>query len=189
MKQGRILELVTAADWPQAAAQLLGRACRDAIENDLHDVRFDAPPNHPLHDVLTAAGGEQHYHEALNGEVFMVKLFEPFRLLSMLSPCLQQRARDSELSLPVELGINLAGDKFTLAVRRRSVKLVHGKLGRSYLDCSRAELCQLMMGHLDVKSAIRAGRLQASTRVAGEIAAVMFPQLSIWRPPWDELPA
>ena len=119
----------------------------------------------------------------------MVKLLEPFRFLSMLSPCLQQRVRDSDLTLPTELGINLAGEKFTLAVRRRSVKLIHGKLGRSYLDCSPAELSQLLLGHLDVKAAIQAGRLQASTRVAGDIAAVLFPQLPIWRPPWDELPA
>jgi len=189
MKEGRILEMVTAADWPQAGTQLLARACRDAIEHDLHDVRLDAAPDSPLHDVLASAGGERYYHEVRNGEVFMVKLFEPLRFLTLLEASLQQRVRDSDFCLPVDLGINLDGQKFTLAARPRSVKLVPGKLGRSYLDCSRAQLSQLMLGHLDVPAAIRAGRLHASTRLAGEIAAVMFPQLPIWRPPWDELPA
>ena len=188
MKEGRILELVRDPAWPQAGSQLLARACRDAIEHDLHDVRLDAAPNDPLHAVLAAAGGNQFYHEAQNGEVFMVKLFDPLGFLRSLEPTLQQRVKASSHRLPVELGLNLNGEKYTLAVRQRSVKLLPGRLGRSYLECGWAELTQLMLGHLDVLSAIQAERIHASTRVAGDLAGTLFPQLPIWRPPWDELP-
>jgi len=43
------------------------------------------------------------------------------------------------------------------------------------------------MGHLDVRTAVDAGRLAVSTRVAQDVAAAIFPQLPIWRPPWDEI--
>ena len=73
--------------------QLLIRACGDAIEHNLHYVRLDAAPNHLVHEVFAAAGGEQRYHEAESGEVFLVKLFAPFAFLRSLYRDFQRRAK------------------------------------------------------------------------------------------------
>ncbi len=85
MKEGRIVEIMSSPDHPQAVAQLLARACGDAIEQDFHRVRIDAAPGHFLHADLVAAGGACNYHEADHGLVFMVKLFDLPRLISQIS--------------------------------------------------------------------------------------------------------
>ena len=55
MKRGRLVELMTSPRRPDAAEKLLARACADALENGLREVRLDAFPGHPLHDTLAAA--------------------------------------------------------------------------------------------------------------------------------------
>jgi predicted N-acetyltransferase YhbS len=189
MREGRILELMTTPEHPKVASQLLARACSDAIEHDLHDVRIDAAPHCPIHQVLVEAGGEQHYHEAENGEVFLVKLFAPDAFLRRLRPQLLRRAKQARLELPCELGLNVDGAKCCLSVRRRGVGIKRGRLGRSYLECGHAEFVQLLLGHLNVHAAVAAGRLGASTRIAQQIAGVLFPGLPLWRPPLDYLRA
>ena len=57
-REGRIVEIMSAADHPEASVQLLARACGDAIEKDFLRVRLDAPPEQPLHQLLVQAGGE-----------------------------------------------------------------------------------------------------------------------------------
>jgi len=189
VKAERIVEVMTTGDCPRVGEQLLARACRDAIEHDMHYVRLDAAPNDPLHRVFKAAGGKQHYHESEAGEVWMVKVFDPLALLETICGEVHRRAKAGGLALPVELGVLLDGKKFTLAIRQRSARLEPGKLGRSYLECSRSEFTQLILGHLNVEAAVETGRLHASTRVAVETAAILFPQLPLWQPPFDSLPS
>jgi GNAT superfamily N-acetyltransferase len=189
MKEGRIVELMHDADHPAAAPQLLGRACSDAIEQDAHYVRFDAPVGDPLHDVIARAGGELGYHESVNGEVCLIKLLDVHRLIELIGDQLAQRARDAGLNLPLELGLHIDGARYTLEVRSRSAKIKPGRSCRSYLELSSADLTQLLLGHLDVHVAVAAQRIAAATRVAVELACVLFPKLPLWRPPWDELPA
>ncbi len=188
VKDERIVELMTSGDCPRVAEQLLARTCRDAIEHDTHHVRLDAAPNDPLHRAFKAAGGRQHYHESEAGEVWMVKVFDPIALFGTISSEVHRRAKAAGMTIPTELGVLLDGKKYTLSTRQRTTRLEPGKLGRSYLECSRGEFTQLMLGHLNVEGSIEAGRLQASTRVAGETAAILFPQLPLWQPPFDSLP-
>jgi len=189
VKDERIVELMTSGDRQSVAEQLLARACRDAIEHDTHHVRLDAAPNDPLHRAFKAAGGQQNYHESEAGEVWMVKVFDPVAFFGSISSEVHRRAKAAGMTAPSELGVMLDGMTFTLSIRQRSARFEPGKLGRSYLECSRAELTQLMMGHLNVEAAIESGRLQASTRVAVENAAILFPQLPLWQPPFDSLPS
>lgn len=189
VKDERIVELMASEDCPRVAEQLLARACRDAIEHDVHHVRLDAAPNNPLHRVFKAAGGKQNYHESEAGEVWMVKVFDPIALFGTISSEVHRRAKTGGISIPGELGVLLDGKKFTISIRGRTARLEPGKLGRSYLECSRPEFTQLMLGHLNVETAIEAGRLQASTRVAIETATILFPQLPLWQPPFDSLPS
>ena len=189
MKEGRIVEIMTSQRRTEAGAQLLARASGDAIERDCRPVCLEAPPSEPLHELLVKAGGERRYHEAVNGEVFLVKLFDPLRFLSLLRPQLHERANASGLPRPSELGLRLRRGKQRLVLSRNGVAIKPGKLGRSYLICSDAELTRLLLGHLNVHEALRTGRVAASTRIAAATAAALFPQLPLWRPAFDELPA
>jgi predicted N-acetyltransferase YhbS len=189
VQHGRILELVAEPSYPRAARELLARACRDAIEHDLHHVRLDAAPFDPLHAVFAAAGGLHQYHEAENDHVFMVRVPDADALLRLLSPQIVQRAKAAAKGLPIDLGLAVGDEKLTLNVDRRRARLRPGRLGRSYLAGDSSSLIHLLLGHLDIKSALEAGRLTASTRVAAETSATLFPQLPVWRPPWDDSPA
>jgi hypothetical protein len=187
-QEGRILEITHAANHFEAAIQLLGRACSDAIEKDFVRVRLDAPPAQPLHQLLVQAGGSRCYHEADKGLVFMANIFKPRRFLKLIAEDLARRAKEAGLPRPSQLGLLINGDKYRLSVSRRTVELVPGTLGRSYLRCSLYEFNQLLMGHLDVEEMVAAGRFTVSTRVAKEMAQAFFPRFPLWRPPWDMVP-
>ncbi len=188
-REGRIVEIMSSADHPEASVQLLARACGDAIEKDFVRVRLDAPPEHPLHQLLLQAGGEFGHHEADHGVVFMANILKPHRFLGSISRDLSQRAKDAGLPRPCQLGLLVNKDKYQLRVSRRNVELVPGSLGRSYLKCSLAELKQLFLGHLDAREVVASGRISTSTRVALETVDAIFPRLPFWRPPWDDLAA
>lgn len=189
MRESRIVELVTAPQHGDAAAKLLARACGDAIEHDLHHIRLDAPQDEPLHQILAEAGGRTCFDESDNGEVTMVKLFDPLQLLVDSFDCMHQRVKAAGLGLPCDLGLMIEGQRFVISIRQRTVKLLQERLGRSYLECGFDELTQLLLGHLDVSEAVHAGRIVTSTRVAAETASVLFPQLPFWRPAFDDLQA
>ena len=191
MREGRILELMTSRRVSvdrrrDAARQLLARACGDAIENDQHSVRLDAPLGQPLHEIL-AASGRFTQTDSDGGNTHMMKLFRPLDFLDSLRGELYARAKRAELVQPVELGLLVGGEKYRLALSPRSIQLSKGKLSRSYLELTGQQLGQLCLGGLDVRQAIATKQIAASTRVAVDTAAVFFPQLPLWRPAWDEL--
>ena len=189
MREDRIVELVAAPGHEDAGARLLSRACGDAIERDLHHVRLDAAADEPLHQVLAQAGGRTCQGESDNGEVTMVKLFDPLPMLVDSLELLHERAAAADLDFPCELGLMIEGQRYAISIRQRTVKLLQEKLGRSYLECDFNDLTQLLLGHLNVAEAVDAGRISASTRVATETASILFPQLPFWRPTFDDLQA
>lgn len=189
MQEGRIVELVTAPHHRDAAAELLARACGDAIERDLHHIRVDAAPDESLHQIFAEAGGRGCFDESDQGEVTMVKAFDPMQLLVDFFDLMHERAKDAGLSLPCDLGLMIGGKRYAISIRQRTVKLLHEKLGRSYLECDSGQLTQLLLGHLDVAEAVEAGKIIASTRVATETASLLFPRLPFWRPTFDDLQA
>jgi predicted acetyltransferase len=189
MSEGRIVELITAPDRTDVAAKLLQRACGDAIEHDYHPVRLDVPPDHPLQPILDAAAGSTSTSEAKQAEVVMVRLAKPLAFLAQLCPLLLERARDANLPLPCELGLLLDGQKYRLVLTRRSAKVLPGKLGRSYLTCSTADLTALLLGHADPRHAMSDSQPEFSTSVAHDLVRILFPQLPLWLPAWDDLPA
>lgn len=188
-KEGRIVELVTSERRPDAAWRLLARICSDAIENDVHEIRLDAPRQHPLHQVIATAGGVNRCSEHEGGLVFMVKLLDTPRLISLLKPELHRRAAEGGLKIPCELGVAVDGQKRAFEITKRSVKLTQNGLGRSYVQCGEPELTQLLLGQLDIDEALATGRITVSTRLASETTRVLLPRLPVWRPPLDDLPA
>jgi ribosomal protein S18 acetylase RimI-like enzyme len=182
-----VLELVSDPAHPRAAEQLLARACGEAIERDFTTLVYHAPPSDKLHERFLAAGGSRFHHESSQGEVFMMKLLDPIGFLRQLCGQLHERAEQSNLPRPCELGLLLQGQKHRLAITRRSVKLAGRRLGRSYLSMNDAEFTRLLLGHVRLDEAVASGRVEASTRVAFEMSAALFPQLPLWHSPLDEV--
>jgi predicted acetyltransferase len=189
LRQERVVELLTAPNHPTAARQLLARACSDAIEHDRQDLVLNMPPNHELHQVVQAAGGVVNHHEADQNEVFMVRIADPLKFLALLAPELEARAKAAGLPRGTELGLQVDDAKWRLVYGRSGIRVRTGKLGRSYLTMNRSEFTRLALGHSTVQEAAFAGRVQHSTNSALQLAGVLFPQLPLWRPGWDDLPA
>ncbi len=188
-KEGRIVELVTSERRPDGDWRLLARICSDAIENDVHEIQLDAPCHHPLHQMIAAAGGVNRCSEDEGGLVFMVKLLDAQRLVSLLKPELHRRATEGGLEIPCDLGFGVDGQKRVLEITKRSVRLTCGRLGRNHVQCGEPEFTQLLLGHVDIDEALATDRTTASTRVASETTRVLLPRLPVWRPPLDDLPA
>jgi GNAT superfamily N-acetyltransferase len=188
VRQGRVVELMNAPGYDEASPQLLARACADAIERGFHTTRLDAPPAHRLHQAFVGAGGEHRHQEADGDLVFMAKALRPIELVERMCGVIHQRVRAADAEPSYELGLLLGGKKLLITATRRGAKLIRGKLGRSYLSCSRGALTQLALGHLDAARLAELGRLEASTRVALETAAILFPRVPLWYPPLDALP-
>jgi hypothetical protein len=119
----------------------------------------------------------------------MAKLLSPESFVSFLAPLLRERARAAGLSRPLELGLLIDGRRSTLSLTRRTARLETGRMGRSHLVCRGGKLAQLLLGHFDAAAALSEQRIAASTRAAAEAATALFPQLPLWYPPLDDLPA
>ncbi len=194
VRHNRIVELLRNDAYPTAGVQILARACSDAIERRDSEIVLEAPANDPLHGFIQSAGGTLRHHESVDGDMFMVKVLDPMRLLERLSPLVEARFRSAvERSKALEKGCEvglIAGDeRFTIGCGRSGVSIARGRVGRSYLTCTTAELTRLLLGHCSAREAAEQGRLTASTQSAFEIADALFPRLPIWRPMWDDLPA
>lgn len=189
MREDEIVELAADPRQPRVATQLLARACSEAIERDHHSVALYAPPSCSLHALFREAGGCHLHHEAHQGEVFMVRLFDPPSLLRSMSDEWHRRADAARLPRPTDLGLLVDGQKFRLAFTRRGVKVLDDRIGRSYLSCNQAEFARLLLGHTDLEEAVSQGRIESSTRVAIELGQAIFARVPFWRPPLDQLGA
>ncbi|OHB80666.1 MAG: hypothetical protein A2V98_00110 [Planctomycetes bacterium RBG_16_64_12] len=185
----RIVELLSAPGCPTAAAQLMARACRDAIERGRHTVSLDAPPNSRVDKLFRAASGKRHHHQMDPSLVLMVKLLSPVKLLRALAGELHRRAEEAQLARPLELGLLVDGKKYRLAIHRDRVEAVGRNIGRSYLRLNVADFTRLVLGHFDWDEALADGRVEPSTNLALEAGRVLFPPLPLWLPPLDNLPA
>ncbi|MBL9123178.1 MAG: GNAT family N-acetyltransferase [Planctomycetaceae bacterium] len=187
LRDDAILEMMTSPDHPEAARELLVRACSELIERNHHQaITLHAPPDHPAHAWFESIGGIRQWREADGGRVGMARILDPLKFLERVAPQLHERAEAAGLDRPTELGLQVGRDKFRLIASRRSVKLGSPQLGRSYLTLGRGDFTRLLLGHLDIDEAIATGQVEASTRTARETARALFPRLPLWRSPLDE---
>ncbi len=185
----RIVELMTAPERPRAAAELLARSAGDAIEHGRHCLRLDAPPGSPLLAIFDAAGGCGPGQTPEHGEVSMMRLLAPVKLLRRLSGEFDRRASETGLPRPLELGLLVDGRKYQIELGREGATATADHVGRSYLRLNVADFTRLVLGQLDWDAALAARRLECSTALAAEAGRALFPPLPFWRPPWDDLPA
>ena len=189
VNSGRVIECLVDEGREDARNQLLQRVCSDVIEHADEHVTVDAWVDDALHDIVLKSGGEQISPMSAGQEVTMMKLFDPIDFIRRIRHEFRARVRLSGLAIPCELGLNIDEERFRIVCNSRSTRLLKGKVGRSYLTCSSQVLSQLLIGQRSVTHAIEAGELVSSTRIAEETAQVMFPQLPLWFPPLDDLPA
>ncbi len=188
-RHSQIVELMTEPDNWKAARSLLEAACRDAIDSDHHAVRLHAPESSPLHEFFITAGGSFHPREALPGETMLIWLPDIDRHMARVGPDLAARARSAGMTLPCELGIETAGEREKLVIRGRKARIESDHTGRHFLRCDRGNWIRLLAGYDDAVTAFQEGRITPSTAKAEQIAAALWPNLSVWRPIWDDLSA
>lgn len=187
LRDDAVIELVISPEHPQAARQLVARACSEGMErNHHHAITLNAPADNPAHRWFVDAGGIHQHREADQGQVGMAKIIDPTRFLDAIAPQLHERADRVGLDRPTELGLLVGRERYRLVITRRSVKLGRPRIGRSYLAMGRGNFTRLLLGHLDLVEAIEGGQVTASTRIAREAALALFPQLPLWRSPLDE---
>ena len=119
----------------------------------------------------------------------MMRLLKPLELLRRLCDRFDRRASEARLTRPLDLGLLVDGQKYQLELGRQGICATSERLGRSYLRLNVADFTRLVLGQLDWGAAIAEGRLECSTALAREAGCALFPKISFWRPPWDELPA
>jgi len=182
-----IIELFTAPGRRAAAVQLLVRACSDAIERGDHTITLHAPAGSRLDKLFRKTGGKRPRRRSGKTKVLMAKLIDPVKFLRATGDELHRRAEAAGLPRPVQLGLLVDGKKYHLTITRHGITPTARNIGRSYLRLNVADFTRLVLGHLDWKRALAAGRVEASTQTALKTAHALFPPLPFWRPPLDEL--
>jgi len=188
MRQGRIVEMLCASRAPDAMRSLLQRACRDAIEQDHETVQFDAPPDHPLHEVLQSAGGKFYNHELAAGQATMLKVPNLPAAVAAFSVELLDRAKRASLKRPDELGFRIGEKSYQLTLTQRGVRLRPGSAGRHNVTCEESTFVQMLFGHFDLDTCLAANRAQVSSKKALLFGRALFEQRDIVWPVWDDLP-
>jgi hypothetical protein len=188
-RRERIVELVTKPERADAAVRLLARFCSDAIEQDLREIRVDLSPSHPLHQVLLSSDGVFRQREQECGHVFMVRVLDTGCLVSALHAELQSRLRFEKPFARRELGFVIGDQGLMLEITPGKSSLAPKRVGRTHLRCDWPQFWQLLLGHVDVQQAASCGTLVVSNRSGLELASTIFPQLPLWYPPLDDLPA
>jgi hypothetical protein len=197
VRQCRIVELVTAPDRPHVAQHLVARVCADASEQNGWQVRCDAPPDHPLHELFHNAGGRLVCEQQLGDELFMAKLLDPLALLRQMTETLAARARAAGLPRPMQLGIELKSgngrgtsgvvERYRLQLGSRSAGVETGGPSRHGIMLRYGDLAPLLLGDCTAEELLARGRLNATTRKARDAACGLFARTSWWRPPLDDL--
>ncbi len=201
LKAGQVLELMTAPDHRKSGVQLLCRACGEAIEQGIDTLSIHLAEGHSLSSLLQQAGAALSVGHPRRCEVLMAKLLCPDRMLQRLSVELLDCARREGLGLPLELGFAVENRKYQLSLAPpprepdqcdgRALTAASGdsgSVGRSYLRLDSTAFSQLLLG--TIKGAPGAlVAVEASTKLARDTAAALFPGHFLWRPPLDDLPA
>lgn len=186
VKDGDIVELMAPPDRPAVAHQLVKRVCGDAVEASQHDVSCHAPDGDIAAELFLRAGGTAAPPRSAERVVF-ARVPQPRKLLAALCGELHRRAAEASLERPCELGLVIGEEKLCVQATQRSVRVAADRMGRSYLRLGPDDLTRLLLGAIDVRKAVESGRVEASTKAAEDLAAVLFPKLAVWVPPFEDL--
>jgi predicted acetyltransferase len=189
VKDHKVLEIAYDATQPQALKALLGRVRAEALERAYPEVTVYAPSDHPVIDVMRGASGRIVDQDAYEGTYSMYHIPDPGRFLKAILPELARRATESGVTLPLELGISCADERWMIHLGGRSSRVEPDKLSRRHLTLSCSGLVRLLMGHTEIDGASEEDGFIASTSTAIDAARAIFPAQPIWRSPLDSATA
>lgn len=188
LKANRIVELVAPSN-PRAPEALLARACRDAIEQSATPIRLDVPQQHPLQELIAAAGGKVVSRDAEGGETSLGKVLDLPRLARATL------ADKQDVRLTLELREEAATLPLQRSAARAALRLVieSGELltdrapVRPQLICSAGTLMQLLVGHASVEQACQAQQLRFSNKAVREVLEQLVAPRPLWFAPLEDL--
>ncbi|MBA2114542.1 hypothetical protein [Bremerella alba] len=185
VKDNKILEVVTQPNEKEVEHPLINRICSDLYEADHLEFYLESPASDPVHDLLKDIPAA---NRTPPGEEILVRMPNPIQQLAELAATLHQRAKLRGLELPLDLGLLIDGDKFCIHLGKRKGTLSDGKLGRSYLELTHAQLVRMVLGDLPIEQVLQQGQMIASTQIAANAAVQLFDYDPPWFPAIDVLP-
>ena len=117
----------------------------------------------------------------------MAMTLDPLAVLNAICPQIARRAADSGLPLPIELGLLVESQKFRIEGGQQGARALADQIGRNYVRLNVADFTRLTLGQLDWQNAFIDGRAAASSPLAQEMAVLLFPEQSFWRPTLDDV--
>jgi GNAT superfamily N-acetyltransferase len=174
-----IVEMATLPDFAGARAQLLARACQDAMDRDHNDIALCTPSSDPAHELLALAGGSWISDEKAARRRWVLKVLSPEKWVERMFPTWHEHARLAGVERPLEIGFAVGDVRYRFTLTRRSSKLerVTGLVER-HVECSRSAFDSLLVGNMAVQSAVAAGHLRLShADLAGPLGSVFPPRL------------
>lgn len=182
-----IVEMMTLPGHSVVRAMLVARACRDAIDRDHHFVSLHTPPTDPLHELLVTAGGSWHPATPYGGQ-WMTKLLSAEKWIERLYPLLYQRARETGIPRPLEIGFAVGDERYRLVFTRRSARLEHALPSAEVnVACDAATFQSLLLGNLNWPTAVERGIVKVDDSRRSTILAVLFPPRLFWQSPFELL--
>ncbi|PQO46493.1 sterol carrier protein domain-containing protein [Blastopirellula marina] len=185
VKDQQILEVITQPHEEGVKIPLVNRICSDLYEANHQQFHLESPVSDPIHTLLRKVPSPRNSPPS---EELLVRMPNPLQHLAEFCDVLHQRARSRKLELPLDLGLLIDGEKYCLHLGKRKGSLSDGRLGRSYLELTSAQLVQLVLGDLQIASLVESGQLHASTQVALQTAVTLFDYNPPWFPAVDVLP-
>jgi GNAT superfamily N-acetyltransferase len=189
VKDHKILETAHHPGHPQALKALLGRIRSEALERAYPEVIVHAPIDHPVLQAFRAASGKIIDQDEFDGTCSMYHIPSIDRFLECILPELSGRARQSGVSLPLELGLTVGDRRWLLHLEAKTSRIEPDRLSRRHLTLTPATLVRLALGHTGIDRASREDSFESSTSTALEAARVLFPVRPIWRSPLDSATA
>jgi hypothetical protein len=181
-----IVEMMTLPGHSLVRPMLLARACRDAIERDLHFISLHTPPTDPLHELLVTAGGSWQPNQLCSQ--WMYKLLSPEKWVERLYPQLYRRAREAGIPRPLELGFAVGEQRYRFVFTRRSVRLEHALPAAPVnVTCDAVAFQNMLLGNLTWQSAIERGIVEIDDSKRAAMLSALFPPRVFWQSPFELL--
>jgi predicted acetyltransferase len=179
-----IVEMLTLPGYAQARAQLVVRACRDAIDRDHHHVSLHTPAADPMHELLVTAGGSWITDSPQHGGQWMLKLLSPERWIEKFYPVLHERAREAGIARPLEISFSVGQHGYRLGLTRRSSRLEHdSEQAAPQANCDWRTFQDLLTSNLRFPETIAQGQLQTTHASVAATLATLFPPKLLWQSP------
>lgn len=186
VRDSRIAEMVTLPGHAAVRPLLLARACRDAIDRDLHFISLHTPPTDPLHELLVTAGGN--WQPSPPQGQWMCKLLAPEKWVERLYPQLYRRAREAGIPRPLEIGFAVGSQRYRFIFTRRSVRLEHALPSAPvHVVCDAGTFQNLLISNLTWPAAVDRGLVKVDSPQRATMLAALFPPRLFWQSPFELL--